>query len=240
VTGILETDPEPTDEDLVLILGAGRHCQSSNARDSIYGFLGLMSENIANMIEPDYNKSVAEVFRDVAIQLINCTRSFIIFSLTQYTTAKDRGAPTWVPSWHSLTGLQAEEWDDRLGRLSQRDFFLACAEHTMSFEFTDGNDLKLSGARLDHVASKGNTLKYNGIEEALERHEEWKLLYGRDGLHIHDQTRYIIGGKASDAYWRTLMNGIYYNVDDTVRRRCQDEDHIAYLEWLHEAKNSTA
>jgi hypothetical protein len=235
-----ETHQEPgkTDEDVITILAHGRLCFNSDERDSIYGFLGLMSENIACKIRPDYNMSVADVFQDAATQLTVCSQSLILFSLTQYTTVKNSRTPTWVPNWHALKGLEAIEWSNRARRLTQHDYFSVCAERTMKFEDVGRGLLKLSGTKLDHVQTKGSvgSPSDSTLEDVLKQHREWRLLCGLD---IHDRSCYIGGGKASDAYWRTLINDIYIGIGE-LRRRCQTKDHRAHLEWLHELENSTS
>jgi hypothetical protein len=198
-----------------------------------------MNDHIASKIKPDYNLSVTDVFQDAATQLTVCSQSLILFSLTRYTTKKDRWAPTWVPSWHALSGLESiQEWDNRARRLTQHDYFSTCGEHKMKFEVVGRDFLKLSGTRLDYVASKGSTAAPCDptLGEILQQHREWLTLCALD---IHDRSRYIAGGKASEAYWRTLANDIYLGTAE-LRRRCQTMDHKAYLEWLHELENSKA
>jgi hypothetical protein len=236
IQNMAETHQESgkTDEDVITILAHGRLCFNSDERDSIYGFLGIMSENIAKKIRPDYNMSVADVFQDAATQLSVCSQSLILFSLTQYATVKSSRTPTWVPNWYALRGLEAIEWSNRARRLTQHDYFSACAERTMKFENVGRGLLNLSGTKLDHVQTKGSvgSPSDSTLEDVLKQHREWRLLCGLD---IHDRSCYIGGGKASDAYWRTLINDIYIGVGE-LRRRCQTKDHRAHLEWLHELK----
>lgn len=101
IAEIHEQDSEATSEDFFVILAQGRRCQNSDHRDSVYAFLGLTSERIASKIRPGYNMPVADVFQDAATQPTLCSHSLTLFSLTQYTTKKDRWTPTWVPSWYA-------------------------------------------------------------------------------------------------------------------------------------------
>lgn len=95
----------------------------------------------------------------------------------------------------------------------------------------------LLGTRLDQIASKsGLTASSDAtVEEFLQQHRELQLLCVLD---IHDPSDYIAGGKASEAYWRTLINDVYKGKAESWRR-CQTSDHESYLEWLHELGNST-
>jgi hypothetical protein len=102
----LTQESNPTESDPSIILALGRLCSNSDNRDSIYGFLGLMSERIAHQIKPDYNMSTSEVFQDAALHLMACSNSLIFLSLTTYTAKHGRPLPTWVPSWLSLDELE--------------------------------------------------------------------------------------------------------------------------------------
>jgi hypothetical protein len=62
MAGIYQQGSEATDEDFVWILADGRLSYNSDARDLVYGFLGLMNEHITSKIKPDYNLSIADVF----------------------------------------------------------------------------------------------------------------------------------------------------------------------------------
>ena len=233
---IYQQGSEATDEDFVWILADGRLCYNSDARDSVYGFLGLMNEHIASKIKPDYNLSIADVFQDAATQLTICSQSLVLFSLTQYTERSDRWIPTWVPSWCTLTEPESrEEWGDRVIRLAHHDFFSTCGEHKLKFEIVDRDILKLSGTRLDRVGRKSDvTLSDATLGETLAQHWEWRLLCGPD---IDSQSPYIAGGTTNEAYWRTLANDLYVDIGGP-RRRCQAKDHKAYLEWLHELEST--
>jgi Heterokaryon incompatibility protein (HET) len=102
MASIYRHGPEALDEDCVLIFAYGRQCQNSDLRDSIYGFLGLMDQQIASKIRPNYGSSVSNVFQDAAIQLTLCFQSLILFSLTSYLQRSQRSVPTWVPTWSNL------------------------------------------------------------------------------------------------------------------------------------------
>ena len=236
MTEIHETGTE--DEDFVLIMAQGRLCQNSDERDSVYGFLGLMNDNIASRIKPDYKMSICDVFQDAATQLTLCSQSLILFSLTRYMAKESRSTPTWVPSWNALSGLEAlEEWSNRSRRLIQHDYFSSCAEHNMKFEVVEKNISKLFGTRFDHVRSISSDSAPCDptLAEVLKLHQEWKLLCNPE---TNDVLRYVAGGDAGEAYWRTLLNDIYKGVGES-RRRCQTGDHKAYLEWLYELEHLT-
>jgi hypothetical protein len=220
-----------------IILALGRLCGNSDARDSIYGFLGLMSQNFQRKIKPDYKLSTAEVYLDAATQLAVCSKSLIFLSLSRYSAEKVRWLPTWVPSWQPLGTLEALEWDIRTGNLVGHEFFSACGRNTLEFQVVDGRILKLSGVKLDHVLSDGiagcNQESF-GANQSFAIQREWRRLCG---LNMHNRSNYVTGSKATNAFWRTLVNDMLVREDFATRRRCQTGDYKTYRTWVKELGN---
>ncbi|KAH8794329.1 heterokaryon incompatibility protein-domain-containing protein, partial [Hyaloscypha sp. PMI_1271] len=80
------------------VLGVARRLIASDPRDIIFGLLGL-SDNFKSLLPlPDYNKSTAQVFTDVAKRHLNLTKSLDILQHATSTTP-NFGRPSWVPYW---------------------------------------------------------------------------------------------------------------------------------------------
>jgi hypothetical protein len=235
---VSEPSSDPSVYDPAAILALGRLCDNSDDRDSIYGFLGLMGQNFQRKIKPDYKLSTAEVYLDAAIQLAVCSNSLIILSLSRYSAKNVRWLPTWVPSWQPLSTLEAEEWDVRIPNLVGHQIFSACGENSLEFQVVDGRILKLSGVKLDHVLSDGiagcNEVSF-GQKDRLVMQREWRRLCG---LNMHNRSNYVAGGKATNAFWRTLVNDMLEPEDLTTLRRCQTEDYKTYRTWVEELGDS--
>jgi hypothetical protein len=86
------------------ILQWARSLTVSDPRDIIFGMLGL-SDNFKSLLPlPDYNKSTAQVFTDVAKRHLNLTKSLDILEHATNTTPNfDR--PSWVPYWSDAPAL---------------------------------------------------------------------------------------------------------------------------------------
>lgn len=82
---------------LIQVLQRTKDARCSNPRDKIYAVLNLMSEHDRRAIQPDYNKSTSEVFRDLML-----TRTLGYEDLALLTICElqdDRGElPSWVPN----------------------------------------------------------------------------------------------------------------------------------------------
>jgi hypothetical protein len=75
-------------------------------RDKIFGILGIPTTNQAPFIQADYNKSLAEVYREVACKVIDRSSSLALLSSVQREwwkssrNAPDPDIPSWIPQWH--------------------------------------------------------------------------------------------------------------------------------------------
>ncbi|KAH8745951.1 heterokaryon incompatibility protein-domain-containing protein [Hyaloscypha finlandica] len=233
-----ERSSDPTVYDPAMLLALGRQCNNSDDRDSIYGFLGLMGQNFQRKIKPDYKLSTPEVYLDAAIQLALCSNSLICLSLTKYSAKNVRWLPTWVPSWQPLGTLEAQVWDRRVRNLIGHEIFSACGENTLEFQVVDGRILKVSGVKLDHVLSDGIagcSEALFGTEQISAMQQEWRYLCG---INMHNRSNYVAGGKATNAFWRTLVNDKHVKEDFITRRRCQKEDCKNYRTWVDELGDS--
>jgi hypothetical protein len=86
------------------VLRWARELIASDPRDIIFGILGL-SDNFKSLLPlPDYNKSTAQVFTDVAKRHLNLTKSLDILQHATSTTPNfDR--PSWVPYWSDVSAV---------------------------------------------------------------------------------------------------------------------------------------
>lgn len=88
--------------ELKVWLNYGRNCKSSDARDKIFAFLGLASEEYN--ITPDYSASttIEEVLIQVATRIIAVDKNLDLLSYSagerKYHPVFNR-LPTWVPGW---------------------------------------------------------------------------------------------------------------------------------------------
>ena len=222
------------DVELALILALGRFCSNSDGRDSIYGFLGLMNGESARQIKPDYNMSVSEVFKDAAVHLMINLNSLVFLNLTTYTPKDSRLLPTWEPSWHTLDEWEVEPWAYTTDRLPHYNSFNACGNKEAKFKIQHENILNLTGIQLDGVLGSGigGVMAGRSASETSELPSEWRHLCCADGL---EQSGYVAGGKASDAFWRVLLGDNFpeniHKLSGTKWRRCQSKDEKAYQQW---------
>ncbi|KAI8935043.1 hypothetical protein NX059_008707 [Plenodomus lindquistii] len=78
------------------LLDLARKSEASDARDKVYGILGLMHPAVVALVTLDYRLSVEQVYTDFAMQYMIGTHSLEILEQCRY---KESALPSWVPDW---------------------------------------------------------------------------------------------------------------------------------------------
>jgi hypothetical protein len=114
---------------------------AADPRDIIFGMVGL-SDNFKSLLPlPDYNKSAAQVFTDVARRHLNLTRSLDILEHAT-STSPNFDRPSWVPYWSDAPAV----W--KLGHKSTKASRNSEAIFSIS---TDDQNLRVRGQKFDKV-----------------------------------------------------------------------------------------
>lgn len=122
---------------------------ATNARDKIYGILGLFQQLYRRqdlLPPPDYNKSVAVLFTDVACRLVQFTghASLIVGCTGEENSYR---LPSWVPDWSQPLPWS---WNGQFSRL----------ESTIGFKYIREGQVKtLSGLIKPEVWAKTSVLR---------------------------------------------------------------------------------
>jgi hypothetical protein len=75
-----------------------RSARATDARDKVYGLLGLVTNNTNLGMKPNYQIGVADVYFDVAVSIIKHSENLDILSVPRHIDAKIQ-LPSWVPDW---------------------------------------------------------------------------------------------------------------------------------------------
>lgn len=108
--------------DLRRLMEISAHSMCSDARDRVYGMLGVMDQEVANLIEPAYNATASDAFIRAAKAHMHVHQN--IDFLRDAKLWGTQGAPTWVPDW-TWTGRQRDSRPDdaTLVRTERRPYF---------------------------------------------------------------------------------------------------------------------
>jgi hypothetical protein len=100
------------------VLDLARQAHTTDSRDKVYGFLGLLDDNITSRITPDYDLTVLDVYTEFAIALVNVSQNLnVIFTWCNSKLEDDW--PSWVPDWREPFNRKHMQW--LLGREASRN-----------------------------------------------------------------------------------------------------------------------
>ena len=202
-------------------LQRARHLRSKDPRDHVYAFLGHFSINTGSKdlahIQPDYSRSIVDVFVDVAVRELHGASTLIILSACQSVIPIDTGRfipedktpklPSWVPDWRLLPMhiLSSPETPHRAAGETKPKLRIDEAQRI----------LHIDGLRIDAISTKTVAL-YRDIFQ-FKRGKSgktflktlWNDLLGFKNFGLSQ--RYRNGDSAFFALVQTLTNGCVIN-----------------------------
>jgi len=89
--------------DIVNLLDLGRYAEATDGRDHIYGLLGLMSPADQLEIRVDYNRSISQVYSEIALNIIALEKSldFLVDIWRHNRPELPDGLLSWIPDYRS-------------------------------------------------------------------------------------------------------------------------------------------
>lgn len=204
-----------------------RHKEATDARDKVYGFLGLLQNHDQPLLRPDYSLSVAETF-------VNYTKFLIASESNLIALVGPRlqhpGLPTWVPD--VLPDAESRTilfFKDILRRIAFSTIFNASKGHKVTFTVQDTR-IELSGVRVDTVQTVAG-----GYVDGQERKtvEEWEsvLLSTQSSASY----RFAMDVPVTEAFWRTIIRDTFTHSESAITRRAILDDQHSYSlfrSWL--------
>ena len=219
----------------ILARGCGKAC--TDVRDSIYGLLGLVGEDLAEAIKPDYNIPLEKVLQRTAVAHISCTRSLSFFSFTTLKSKAERLVPTWVPVWPRLSPSELRDpeskekrrpWRNRINRSESILDFKACATRSLSFDSINENTILLNGKCSGEVTEVSPDVIRHSQDGSLLPHtvikvmESWQKFF--DQFADHTAFPSSTEGRKSP-FWRIFIGDRRL---DAAWEKCEESDYEAY------------
>ncbi|KAG9187586.1 hypothetical protein G6011_05457 [Alternaria panax] len=148
---------------LLDLLQAFRNRLATNPRDKVYATFGIAKElayveehGFHQLLEPDYEKPILDVYRDVARFLIIEHGNLAV--LSHAGSPQEPLWPSWVPDWRQNRALIT------LSTMQSADAYNAGGSESLYMSFDDNADtLSLKGIEFDHVAAYGHKLASYGF-----------------------------------------------------------------------------
>src|SRR6266536_1312949 len=144
-----------------------RKLKATDAKDKVYGVLGLVQDYNDGDIVVDYGLPIAQVYRNVAELVLRKykTLDFLLqVSLGKYHT--EYGLPTWLPDWNfSTRGLpiiSSQGLPTRYSEMMIEETRTPSITATLPFISNSGKVLNVHGFRIDNIAKTYNAPIWNG------------------------------------------------------------------------------
>ena len=170
---------------------------TTDPRDKVYAALGF-HEKYRTIIQPDYHKSVNEVYKHTAREIIFSWRNLDLFVTTSYSK-RSPGIPSWVPDWtHKRNPGQMLHsnriWNYHASGASKTDARCANLAH-----------LLLDGFGIDTIREVGHIMEFDmGHPEAsLAVFKNWEALIQVD---TRERVPFVGGGDRFWAYFTILTS----------------------------------
>ncbi|RDW89512.1 hypothetical protein BP6252_01544 [Coleophoma cylindrospora] len=173
---------------IVTLMGS-RTVEFSDKRDTIYGFLGLLSavlpHGTSSPIRVDYSLSDVDVLTNEVWHMVSNMPYLDILSMTQCTVL-GVDHPSWVPDFSvEFFGVNLQQIRDSYGR-AQFDASMMKSPCS-SFRLTGGRGLTLVGTKVMDIAANGIPLYANKPEmSSIESLLEVLLGQQRNYLPLHE------------------------------------------------------
>lgn len=166
--------------------------EATNIRDKVFGMLGLLVRTDASvpaLLNPDYAKSIAHVFRDATRNAIDEQQHLSILRYLSHRTVEDiqaDGFPSWVPRFDRARG------HDKDPALIHDNYRHAMGvwrtnETSLGRDADDMDVLRLRGLVIDEVSSimspvfKDEETKtfWRMVLHLIEKNEQYKLRFAK-------------------------------------------------------------
>ncbi|KAI1410259.1 hypothetical protein F5Y13DRAFT_168033 [Hypoxylon sp. FL1857] len=171
------------DIDLLALLENHRVARASDARDKVYGFLGLyeLATGRQHTISADYHRTAAEVFIEAAKEIIHHSDTLDILGVPrQDPQHRMIGLPSWVPDW------SAYEFGSSLSLRAPDGTYMFNFDASRVVRATKavtirGNTLGLNGYCFDEVAKVGNVMDPHLHQDGPDH---LRIVPGSMALHV--------------------------------------------------------
>ena len=192
---------------LTIFLQRTRGRKTTDARDKIYGLLGLI-HHLPNTLglRPDYGRTAVQVYTDIAMRIIGNTDDLSVLASHEHKDLSS-GLPTWVPNWTSTGSNQKPNFDYPIKAFTSQ--FRAGLSKRWTAKLVDGYALEVTGLEVDTVSQLATPLCRTQTD-LNERFAEFEQIAGltRDPFSSYKGNIPLF-----DAFWRTMLDDVVYMID---------------------------
>jgi Heterokaryon incompatibility protein (HET) len=221
--------------EFVRLLAECRENHATDARDKIFGLLGMAPRWASRVIEPDYRRPFEELYTQVALQLMQRADSCLLLSQATNVQKQRKGQaciPTWLPDWTQ----QGKRWIDVDLRLQQEKLFNACGRYQkLALSLVHLKGIAMRGLCVDLIINVSDKMPYHCEHiDAAACFSKWES-FSLSGVSPPVSAE-SINGAFTEAYWKTVLNGAVPNSADETLLRLNDDDLKTFEAWRQQNK----
>ncbi|KAL8787596.1 MAG: hypothetical protein Q9213_002158 [Squamulea squamosa] len=210
------------DATLRYVLEATKNAKCSDQRDRIYAILHLVNEQNRLRIQPNYSKSVTDVFRDVILGDIFKQGDALLLACCELGIPIGT-MPSWIPNW-SDPKVCVDIWEPR-----------ACSNSCCEAAILDGNVLVMTGVYAARITSRFSILPAGYLPptemadylKSLVAIARGFLLLPRDQRRDEIICRTLCGNRFTDRY--QPIRGANLDFQETMARFIKFVDETAEI-----------
>ena len=133
--------------------------QATDARDKVYGMLGMATGQNARLVDPDYTRSVEDTFEAAALATIQRTGSFDILTHKPLCAPANFDLPSFVPDW-TVPVPDPTNYLNRLQWLGHVHLYRACGNMKSQMQVIGRGKIACKGVEVDRVEHVGRLLHF--------------------------------------------------------------------------------
>lgn len=178
------------------IISRGRSYETSDPKDHIYAFLShpYALWNNAPIVQPDYAKSVREVYIEVASKIMESTSHLKLLAQVEHEQQMDlnNGFPSWVPRWNFCKRCLSMGFYDNMGADFEQPREVTCSNGA----------LKVRGICFDAVFGHSETMHRR--EYFIPRNDEEPIFMIDLVIRIKDEfcrEKGVLSNHFHDFWW---------------------------------------
>lgn len=158
--------------------------------DRIYGVLSLLNESEQRLVRPDYNKSAARAYTELARVILEVKKRKSILNYAELGLEQSQiGAPSWVPDWTSQP-----HYGKAKSYMLEQDAFCASKSTTERWSFTNhGKTLRIRGVQVDGVVSDGLRYPFPEFTDTRNWSREGELQWIRKVSQFFTSAKVLAG-----------------------------------------------
>ena len=200
ITKVLDIGMSQKGSDLKSVLLQTAYCKCTDQRDRVFAVLNLVTGLEKAVIEPNYSKSIPEVYQDLVVRHLERTANLSILTCCEIKNRMD-GAPSWVPNW----SVPRTCFELKTAR--------ACWKSKALAQWAGSGTLIATGA---YAATIDRVEKFLDFRDFIGRGEQVPketcrtiLTWVAKTVYDNWSSQYTSGGTVGEAFCRTICAGYF-------------------------------